>query len=113
MAEWVTNFLSDDHPYYADDDESYLPEHNEMPGGDADGMYDDIIDDGILESLIILTLAGTLVFLIYYRQQRQLAAHARNGPDGGGQQGEQIPQGQPPQPGDRDQEFAPWVAEGH
>jgi SEL1 protein len=41
-----------------------------MPGGDADYPYDDI-DSEILESLIILALAGVLAFLIYYRQQRQ------------------------------------------
>ena len=41
-----------------------------MPGGDADYPYDDI-DSEILESLIILALAGALAFLIYYRQQRQ------------------------------------------
>jgi SEL1 protein len=85
-----------------------------MPGGDADGMYDDLIDDGILESLIIITLAGALVFLIYYRQQRQLAAHGRNEPDGGNQQ---VPQGQEPQdrglfPQPGDPEFGQWVAGG-
>lgn len=86
-----------------------------MPGGDADGMYDDIMDDGILESLIIITLAGALVFLIYYRQQRQLAAaHGGNQQQGGNQQ---APPGQEaqdrglfPQPGDP--EFGQWVAGG-
>lgn len=85
-----------------------------MPGGQADGMYDDIIDDGILESLIIITLAGALVFLIYYRQQRQLAAHAANQQAGGNQQ---VPQGQQPQdrgffPQPGDPEFGQWVAGG-
>lgn len=40
-----------------------------MPGGDD--FYDDF-DDGILESLIIIGLAATLAFLVYYRQNRQL-----------------------------------------
>lgn len=88
-----------------------------MPGGDADGMYDEFIDDGIIESLIILTLAGALVFLIYYRQQRQLAAHGLNEANGEGQQeNQQLAQGQPqdrglfPQIGDP--EFGQWVAGG-
>jgi SEL1 protein len=79
-------------------------------------MYDDIMDDGILESLIIVMLAGALVFLIYYRQQRQLAAHGgrRNEPNGGNQE---VPQGQQlqdrglfPQPGEP--EFGQWVVGG-
>jgi hypothetical protein len=40
-----------------------------MPGGDD---YYDEIDDGIVESLIIVGLAAALVFLVYYRQQRQV-----------------------------------------
>ena len=40
-----------------------------MPGGDDD-YYDDI-DEGILESLVIVGLAAALAFLVYYRQQRQ------------------------------------------
>lgn len=89
-----------------------------MPGGDADGMYDELIDDGIIESLIILTLAGALIFLIYYRQQRQLAAHGRNDVDVGGRQ-ENQPAAQGQQPLDRglfpqpgDPEFGQWVAGG-
>jgi SEL1 protein len=91
-----------------------------MPGGDDDSLYDELIDDGILESLIILTLAGALVFLIYYRQQRQLGGRGRNGANGGGQeqndgqaaQGQQQPQdrGLFPQPGDP--EFGQWIAGG-
>ena len=39
-----------------------------MPGGDD---FYDIIDESIIESLIIIGLAATLAFLVYYRQQRQ------------------------------------------
>jgi SEL1 protein len=39
-----------------------------MPGGDD---YYDEIDEGIVESLIIIGLAGALAFLVYYRQLRQ------------------------------------------
>lgn len=37
---------------------------------DIDDLYDDL-DSGIIESLIIIALAGVLAFLVYYRQQRQ------------------------------------------
>ena len=39
-----------------------------MPGGDD---YYDEIDEGMFESLVIISLAGALAFLVYYRQQRQ------------------------------------------
>lgn len=93
-----------------------------MPGGDSDGMYDDIIDDGIIESLVLIGLGAALVFLIYYRQARQLA-HRQNEQ---GQQGQQAGQEQQqngavngagvnggglfPQPGDP--AFGQWVAGG-
>jgi SEL1 protein len=92
-----------------------------MPGGDVDGFYDDIIDDGILESLIIIGLAATLVFLIYYRNQHQ-QAHRRQEEANRAQQGNQPaadvqaqqPQGQDqglfPQPGDP--ALNDWVAGG-
>jgi SEL1 protein len=117
VSEWISNFLQDDHIYYgdADYDDNYLPENDPMPGGDADGLYDDIIDDGILESLAIVGLAAALVFLIYYRQQRQNAN--RRGEEGGaqgGHEGQQQPQGDQgnlfPQPGDP--ALAQWLAGG-
>ena len=51
MSEWISNFLRDDHLYYGDNDydDNYLPDNDPMPGGDADGLYDDApFDDGIL-----------------------------------------------------------------
>ncbi|TVY84737.1 Protein sel-1-like protein [Lachnellula suecica] len=123
LSEWISNFLQDDHPYYgdADYDDNYLPDDDPMPGGDADGLYDDIIDDGFLESLIILGLAGALVFLIYYRNQRQ-QVHRRQEEAARAQQGNQQAAGgqaQQPQGGDRglfpqpgDPEFGQWAAGG-
>lgn len=110
--------MRDEHPYYADADydAEYLPDNDPMPGGDADGLYDDLIDDGILESLIIIGLAAALVFLVYYRQQHQLA-HRRDEDAARAQAGEQpIPQ-QPQADGgffpQRDNpEFANWAAGG-
>lgn len=68
--------MQDDHPYYADvdHDEAYLD--NPMPGGDVDEIYDEILDDAIVDSLVILGLAGVLLFLLYYRNQRR-DAHRR------------------------------------
>jgi SEL1 protein len=125
LSEWISNFLQDDHPYYgnADYDENFLPEHDDpMPGGDSDAFYDAIIDDGIIESLIIIMLAAALVGLIYYRQQHQLVH--RRGEPAAPQQGEQPAadgqaQNQPPQQEDRglfpapgDPEFGQWAAGG-
>lgn len=91
-----------------------------MPGGDSDGFYEDaIIDDGILESLVIIGLAAALVFLIYYRNQAQAAARREQearARQGGQPVAAQVPepQGQDrglfPQPGDP--EFGQWVAGG-
>ncbi|KAL8657438.1 MAG: hypothetical protein Q9226_001910 [Calogaya cf. arnoldii] len=63
--EWLSNFLEDPHPYYhgAEDDDFPDP----LPEND----YLDEIDESIIESLVILGLAGALAFLVYYRQQRQ------------------------------------------
>lgn len=85
-----------------------------MPGGDS-GVGD--MDDGVFESLLIVSLAAALVFLVLYRQQRQQAARRREEGERGHQpqnQG-QAPQQQPqggffPQPGDP--EFGQWAAGG-
>lgn len=108
--------------YHGDGDfeDNYLPEDDPMPGGDSDGLYDDVMDDGILESLIIIGLAAALVFLIYYRQQHQLA-HRRNQDNAAAQEGDQavVAEGLPPQQGDRglfpepgDPEFDNWLVGG-
>ncbi|CZR54843.1 related to HRD3-involved in degradation of Hmg2p [Phialocephala subalpina] len=119
LSEWISNFLKDDHLYYgdADYDDNYLPETDPMPGGDADGLYEDALDDGLLESFVIIGLAAALVFLIYYRQQHQLA-HRRQEEGANGQNGA-VPEGQQPQQEDRglfpqpgDPEFNQWVAGG-
>lgn len=123
MSEWISNFLRDDHLYYGDNDydDNYLPETDPMPGGDVDGLYEDGIDDGLLESFIILGLAAALVFLLYYRQQHA-AAHRREeeaargqhadqaGQDGQRQQPPQENRGLFPQPGEP--EFGQWIAGG-
>ncbi|KAM7222567.1 protein sel-1 1 [Rhypophila decipiens] len=126
LSEWIANFLQDDRVYYDDglyDDELY---DDGMPGGDS-GISE--MDDGIFESLLIVGLAAALVFLVLYRQQRQVAARRREEREEGHQpqnqnqnqnqgqgQGQAPQQQQPPQggffpqPGDPD--FGQWAAGG-
>ncbi|KAI4283219.1 MAG: hypothetical protein L6R38_002307 [Xanthoria sp. 2 TBL-2021] len=63
--EWLSNFLEDPHPYY------HGAEDDDFPDPSPENDYMDDIDESIVESLVILALAGALAFLVYYRQQRQ------------------------------------------
>lgn len=116
LSEWVSNFLRDEKRLDSLNYDEDASQKETIPSGDSDGLYDDAIQDGIVESLIILSLCAALVFLIWYRQQRQ-QAH-RLGPDVG-IVGAQIPgaaaaaaqqRGVFPQPGEP--EFAQWIAGG-
>lgn len=111
-----------------EEDELIEPAHEHIHGGDD--IYGDLIDDGIIESLIIVGLAAALAFLVYYRQQRQLNNNLqqqqqgqqteRNQQAGDDHQGEQNQQAQEqaqvpdrgvfPAPGDPD--YGQWVAGG-
>ena len=95
MSEWISNFLDDPHPYYhgADEDDFVDPSNDPMPGGDD---YFDDIDESIIESLVILGLAGALAFLVYYRQQRQ-NNHRRIMAERQEQGAQQVPVQPPPQ----------------
>ncbi|KAJ9132976.1 HCP-like protein [Pleurostoma richardsiae] len=127
LSEWIANFLQDDQAYYDYNDGGYDGIYGDaMPGGDA-AHYGAEEDDGLLDTVIILALAMSLAFFIYYRHQREQAENARRRQ----QQEQQQQQPQPPQgvqnaaqeaapraneggffpqPGDPD--FAPWVAGG-
>lgn len=133
FREWIDHFLQDDEGYYNDlDDEDELtdPGTEQVPG--SDDIYGDLIDDGIIESLIIVGLAAVLAFMVYYRQQRQLR-HERQTQDAAAAARENAPAGAPgaaaadpqqqqapaepqpdrgmfPRPGDP--EFGQWVAGG-
>ncbi|PGH28160.1 hypothetical protein AJ80_00050 [Polytolypa hystricis UAMH7299] len=159
FKEWVAAFIN------YDEDEEYAQQHQRKHQSDVDGgegmldstgedgehrthdqgpsYYDDIdldIDDGLVESLLIVALAAALVVLVYVRQQRALrqgqqgqghaqgqraatGAAAQNGAAPGGPVGgpaaapapaageaQQRGGGLFPQPGDP--EFAAWVAGG-
>ena len=83
--------------------------------------YHDDIDDSIVESLIIISLAGALAFLVYYRQLRQ--TNHRRETERQRQPGQvDAPPAEPPLPGQQadggffpppnDANFAQWVAGG-
>ncbi|TLS23517.1 uncharacterized protein PpBr36_05715 [Pyricularia pennisetigena] len=67
-GEWVANFLRED--YFFEDDAHFDDNFDHtMPGGDAALPAE--LDEGLVETLIILGLAAALAFLVYYRQHRQ------------------------------------------
>ena len=137
LSEWIAHFL-DAADEMAEQEQGSLEDlelesaafgSDPMPGGDEN--YDDF-DDGLLESLIIIGLAATLAFLVYYRQQR-LLQNRRLAAQGANQQNAAPPTGVPqpangagaeaaqpapegdrgffPNPGDPD--YNHWVAGRH
>lgn len=71
LGEWINNFIQDDGLY---DDDLYDDIYDDtMPGGDAP-HYGDGDDDGFIDTLVIMVLAVSLAFFVYYRQQRERAA---------------------------------------
>jgi SEL1 protein len=89
-----------------------------------DGYYDDMdldIDDSVLEGLLIVGLAATLLVLVYIRQQQQRNRQNANAANQGGNangnanananaNANNNDRGFFPQPGDP--EFGQWVAGG-
>ena len=70
-SQWIAKFLENERELnrQAELEDDLESRYNDpMPGGDD--YYDDI-DEGTIESLLIVALAGALAFLVYYRQQRQ------------------------------------------
>ncbi|KAJ5515125.1 hypothetical protein N7463_004677 [Penicillium fimorum] len=119
FKEWVKAFIENDEEGYYEDLYEQQREDDEYRGleseGHEDGYYDDLdldIDEGMLEGLLIVGLAATLLILVYFRQQQQQRnrqnenanANAQNG------NGNANDRGVFPQPGDP--EFGQWVAGG-
>jgi SEL1 protein len=76
-----------------------------------DGYYDDLeleIDESVLEGLIIVALAATLLVLVYMRQQRNRPQQNDNNAGNAGQN--ENDRGFFPRPGEP--EFAQWLAGG-
>lgn len=73
MKEWIRNFIQDGaQQFYEDFDDDLYPTDALASGGNEDNLYDDIGDDGVMETVLIMVLAAALVWLIYYRQARQM-----------------------------------------
>ncbi|KAJ5627639.1 hypothetical protein N7490_009867 [Penicillium lividum] len=131
FTEWLSAFIENDEAAYyqelyeahADDDDFMGTRglESDHDDGYADLEFD--IDDGMLEGLLIVGLAATLLVLVYIRQQQQRnrqnqnAANQANGNananananvNGNGNAGND--RGFFPQPGDP--EFGQWVAGG-
>ncbi|KAB8079541.1 hypothetical protein BDV29DRAFT_55144 [Aspergillus leporis] len=125
FKEWVAAFIENDEEEEAYRAQMYKRAEEEddlLSGGSdrhhlddrhEDGYYDDLeidIDEAVLEGLIIVALAATLLVLVYMRQQRNRQRQNDNAganpaaPDNGNDRGFF------PRPGDP--EFAQWAAGG-
>ncbi|KAH7321273.1 hypothetical protein B0I35DRAFT_477775 [Stachybotrys elegans] len=102
LSDWIANFFQDDE--YADD-EYWVGEYSDGVGDD-----DDFDDSGVVESILIVGIAMSLVFLLWWRQRMQQAhADAENA--------RRREQGLPLRPGQENrlngnERFAGWAAGG-
>jgi len=110
LMEWVANFLEADLEQYEqqlaredDADEWDTTATGHIPGED---LYDDI-DDGIIETFIIVGIAAALAFLVYLRQQRQLQQRRQREEHQAGGQPPPPPQDQQQGPGQRNRGMFP------
>lgn len=126
LKEWIATFIENDGAEYWEDFYDTRDNEDDFMGSrklDSDhenGYYDDLefdIDDGMLEGLLIVGLAATLLVLVYIRQQQQRnrqnenAANApANGNGNANANANANDRGFFPRPGDP--EFGQWVAGG-
>lgn len=124
LKEWIQNFLQDENVYYEDPYEEFYDET--ITASDGEPMGDELGTDldGIFESFLILSLVASIMFLMWYRTQRQQAHRqaqenaARQQQAGPGmpppppppQNGAPLGQQQPPPPGGPN--FGQWGAGG-
>ncbi|KAL4917847.1 hypothetical protein BDW62DRAFT_210955 [Aspergillus aurantiobrunneus] len=126
LSEWIAAFIENDEEeeanYHAqmykhgEEDEDGLlssDDHHRL-NDQEDGYYDDLeldIDESVLEGLIILSLAATLMVLVYLRQQRNNRQRPNDNQNANAAgQANVNNRGFFPRPGDP--EFAQWVAGG-
>ncbi|KAK5992758.1 Suppressor of lin-12-like protein 1 [Cladobotryum mycophilum] len=81
LSEWIANFLQEDNLVYEQD---YF---DDMYDGTL-GAGEELLDGGVIESLLIIGITMTLVLLLWWRGRMQ-QQHARNNEDGRGEQGQQ------------------------
>jgi SEL1 protein len=98
LSEWIANFIKDDG--YPDED-IYADELY-----DDDYVEGDFDDDGVVESILIIGIMMTLVFLLWWRQRIQRVA----------EDARRREQGLPPQPQPQmlnaENDFRAWAAGG-
>ncbi|KAL4970468.1 ubiquitin ligase complex subunit HRD3 [Aspergillus stella-maris] len=128
FSEWIATFIEnneEEEANYAaqlykqaeEEEEEFMAssgDHHRLDDHE-DGYYDDLeldIDESVLEGLIILSLAATLMVLVYLRQQRNNRQRGNENQNGNGaaQANGNGNRGFFPRPADP--EFAQWVAGG-
>ncbi|KAJ0420477.1 hypothetical protein BJY00DRAFT_136392 [Aspergillus carlsbadensis] len=124
FSEWITAFIENDEEEEANYRAQLYKRGEEedediLSNGDPhrldeheDGYYDDLeldIDESVLEGLIILSLAATLMVLVYLRQQRNNRQRPNDNQNAAGQANAND-RGFFPRPGEP--EFGQWVAGG-
>lgn len=125
LKEWIAAFIKNDEEEEAYRAQLYkrAEEEDELLSGGSDrrhlddrhedGYYDDLeldIDESVLEGLIIVALAATLLILVYMRQQRNRQRQDGNVGANPVPADNGDNRGLFPRPGDP--EFAQWVAGG-
>lgn len=105
LSEWIANFIQDDGLVY---EEEYY--EDDMYDGAIASDEGDFDDGGVIESLLIIGITMSLVFLLWWRQRMQ-QAHAQA--EEARRREEGLPPHQPqanrPDLGDA---FAGWAAGG-
>ncbi|KAI9171772.1 Protein sel-1 [Paramyrothecium foliicola] len=104
LSEWITNFFQDEGYVYDDNGEYY---DDDVYGGHEEDEFDDA---GVVESLLIIGITVSLVFLLWWRQRMQ-QAHAQ------AEDARRQDQGLPPRQGqenrgDAGDAFPAWAAGG-
>ncbi len=95
LSEWINNFLDADAALYEEDLYEDMYDATSIPEGEEDSFA-----GGIVESLLIVAITMTLVFLIWWRQRIQQARNELDDPQWGErgrqqQQQQQQQQGRP------------------
>ncbi|KAL4806499.1 hypothetical protein BDV18DRAFT_137683 [Aspergillus unguis] len=123
LSEWIAAFIENDEEEEAayraqlykqgEEDDDIFSGSEQRRDEQDDGYYDELeldLDESLLEGLIILTLAATLMVLVYWRQQRNNQRPNDNADANAAGQANANNRGFFPRPGDP--EFAQWVAGG-
>ncbi|KAI1965363.1 ERAD-associated protein [Ophidiomyces ophidiicola] len=120
VKEWIREFVSNDEKMGAtqkdklkqaatsEEDEDPLEQNRDTRSRQHSDYFDDLdldIDDGMLESLVIIGLAATLIVLLHFRQQRAMRRADNTGRNNNqGATGDPGPGAQAPEPRDGEED---------